>query len=264
MFRHIPRARPSDRNMRPCLLAFLLSAPVLAQVQVTYLANEGVLLTAGSTKVLIDALFRDSLGDYPRHSAETQAQLESGKAPFDGVGLALATHYHLDHWDAGAISRFLSANQTARFASTPPAGVMLPSAVRSRVDALWTEDGAPVAPRDIAGARVGAVPLVHGTTPNLAFRIEMGGRTVMHLGDADASAVNHERLAAKPAPDVLMVPFWWLMDEKTVEFLGKRWKPRQIVAIHFGARDTTLSAEKVRASLPGVWACTRPGESKSY
>jgi hypothetical protein len=49
-----------------------------------------------------------------------------------------------------------------------------------------------------------------------------------------------------------------------VTFLKERWKPRHIVAIHFGARDAALSAEKVRTSLPGVWICTRPGESRDY
>lgn len=179
------------------IVVLCAALPLAAQIRVTYLANEGVLLTGGNTKVLIDALFRDSLGDYPRHAAETQKLLENGQAPFDGVGLALATHYHLDHWDAGAIAQFLTANRAARFASTPQAGVMMPSAVRSRVDG--PENGAVT----LAGARVEAIPLVHGNTPNLAFRVEMGGRVVMHLGDADASAVNHERLAAKPAPDVL-------------------------------------------------------------
>jgi L-ascorbate metabolism protein UlaG (beta-lactamase superfamily) len=247
------------------LFALLFAAvPLIAQVKITYLANEGVLLSGGGAKVLVDALIRDSLGDYARHSPETQAQLENGKPPFDGIGLALATHYHLDHWDAGAIAQFLTANRGARFASTPQAGAMMPASQRSRVDGLWTEDGSPTPPRDVSGARVEAIPLVHRDTPNLAFRIELGGRSVMHLGDADASSVNHERLTARPAPDVLLTPFWWLLDEKTVTFLKERWKPRHIVAIHFGARDAALSAEKVRASLPGVWICTRPGESRDY
>ena len=135
----------------------------------------------------------------------------------------------------------------------------MPASVRSRVDGLWTENGSAT----VAGGGLEAIPLVHGNTPNLAFRIDIGGRVVMHLGDADASAVNHERLAAKPAPDVLLTPFWWLLDEKTVEFLG-RWKPKNVVAIHFGARDAVLSAEKVRASLAGVWVCIRAGESRDY
>jgi L-ascorbate metabolism protein UlaG (beta-lactamase superfamily) len=242
-----------------------------AQVKVTYLANEGVLLSAGSAKVLIDALFRDSLGDYPRHSADVQEQLETGRAPFDGVGLALATHFHLDHWDAGAITRFLRSNPNALFASTPQATAMMPSSQRSRVRTLWPAGDASATTGDVTlpGVRVDAVSLRHGSTQNLAYRVEMGGRVLMHLGDSDASAGNFERLVALTggkAPDVLMLPFWWLMDENAIAFLKNgKWKPGNIVAFHFGARDAGESGPKVRSSAPaGTWICATAGESRTY
>ena len=117
-----------------CRCAILILVGWMAQgasVRVTYLANEGVMIQGGAAKILIDALFRDSLGSYVRHSSPVQEQIETGKPPFDGVGLALATHFHLDHWDAGAISRFLRTNTSARFASTPDAVAMMPSSQRS-------------------------------------------------------------------------------------------------------------------------------------
>ena len=238
-----------------------LAVPAAAQVKVTYLANEGVMLTAGSTKVLVDALLRDGLG-YPTHAPAVQEQLETGKPPFDGVGLTLATHYHLDHWDAGAITRFLRFNPTARYASTPQATGMMPMQQMRRVDALWPADGRSAV--EIAGAKVEAVPLGHRVTQNLAYRIEMGGRTLMHLGDADPTAENIERLAAKPAPDVLLTPFWWLLDEKTKAFIVERWKPKAIVAIHFSSNDEAVSAPKIRKEMPAVWVATTAGESREY
>jgi L-ascorbate metabolism protein UlaG (beta-lactamase superfamily) len=111
--------------MLPCLkrifrtilaIASLLALPVClhaSELEITYLANEGVLIKCGSEKALVDALLRDSLDQYARHPADVQEKLETGKAPFDGVHLALATHFHLDHWDAGAITRFLVNNPTA-------------------------------------------------------------------------------------------------------------------------------------------------------
>lgn len=55
-------------------------------------------------RCIVDALFRDSLEDYARHSQTVQEQMETGKPPFDGIQLALATHYHLDHWRCGSDS----------------------------------------------------------------------------------------------------------------------------------------------------------------
>lgn len=52
------------------LIPVLFTAATLsAQVNITYLANEGVLISTSSTKVLVDALFRDSLGDSDPSSA---------------------------------------------------------------------------------------------------------------------------------------------------------------------------------------------------
>jgi L-ascorbate metabolism protein UlaG (beta-lactamase superfamily) len=244
------------------LIWMALAASAPAQVKVTYLANEGVLLTAGSTKVVVDALFRDSLGDYARHSATVQEQLEAGRAPFDGVSLALATHYHLDHWDAGAITRFLSSNPAAEFAGAPSATGMLPSGQQRRVRALWPADGS--AAVEVGAVKVEAVPLVHGRVQNLAYRIGMGGRTLMHLGDAETTAENFGRLSSKPAPDVLLAPFWWLLDGAAREFLSDRWKPKAIVAIHFGANDAAVSAPRLRREIPQVWIAVTAGESRDY
>lgn len=245
------------------LILLVVAGSLFAQVKITYLANEGVLLAGPNAKVLIDALFRDSLGDYARHSPATQEQLETGKPPFDGITLALATHYHLDHWDAGAISRFLRLNPQATFASTPQAVGMIPRELAKQVQALWSGKGA-AQHLEVGGARVDAIPLQHGETQNLAFRIQVGNRVLMHLGDAQPDSTNFDRLLAFPPPDVALVPFWWLLDEQGLAFLTHRWKPRNVVAIHFGAADTATSAAKVQTKWPGVWLCTRSGDSRTY
>jgi L-ascorbate metabolism protein UlaG (beta-lactamase superfamily) len=250
--------------MRHHLLFFLIAAvPLPGEVNITCLANEGVLLTAGRTKVLIDSLFRDSLEDYARHEPAEQERIETGKPPFDDVTLALATHYHLDHWDAGAISRFLRMNPAAEFASTPQGTGMMPRALRSRVHALWAEDGTGTF-LERPGVRVEAIPLTHGETQNLAFRVAIGDRVVVHLGDAEPTAANFKRLAAAPAPDIVLAPFWWVLDREGRAFLTARWKARHVIAFHFGAADLVQSGGKVRENLPGVRLCTRPGEWWTY
>lgn len=156
-----------------CVLVILVtSAPLWpSDLKITYLANEGVLIDCQGKKVLIDALFRDSLDDYMRHPPEVQEKLETGKPPFDGVGLALATHFHLDHWDAGAISRFLINNPSALFASTPEATAMLPHSLQGRVRALWPDKDHDVH-LAIPGILVDAFALEHGNTqiPGTAFQ----------------------------------------------------------------------------------------------
>jgi len=259
-------ARLKERLRPLALLALpVLSAPpsLLAQeLRVTYLANEGVLVESGGARVLIDALFRDSLDPYARHSPAVQEGLETGEKPFDGIGLALATHFHLDHWDAGAISRFLRSNPQALFASTEQATAMIPSALRERVRNLWPTNGQPST--IVAGrAKVTAIPLKHGTTQNLAYRLELSGKTVAHLGDADPSVENFAKLASAGPVDLALVPFWWLLDSKAMSFLKNDWKPRSLTALHIGGTDLD-SLPAVRAAWPGVWAPTKPLESRPF
>lgn len=225
----------------------------------TYLANEGVLIE-GPCAVLVDALQRDSLGSYARHPPDVQQRLESAQPPFATVGLALATHYHLDHWDPGAIARFLTSNPKALFASTPEATAMMPYTVRERVKAFG-----PDAPMrlEAGGARVDAIVLEHGRTPHFAYRIDCGGRVLVHLGDASPSEANFARVAATGPADVALVPFWWLTDAGGRAFINDRWKPRHVVAFHIGAGDLAAVPE-IRRGSADAWICTRQGESREY
>jgi L-ascorbate metabolism protein UlaG (beta-lactamase superfamily) len=192
-----------------------------------------------------------------------QEKLESARPPFDKVGLALATHYHLDHWDPGAIARFLASNPSAVFASTPEASAMLPYAVRERVKALSPAGGQATVGLEASGARVEAIRLEHGSTPHLAYRIDCGGRILVHLGDASASEANCARLAQTGPADVALVPFWWLTDEGGLAFLRDRWHPKHIVAFHLGADDTG-AVPRIRRDAPQAWFCTRQGESRTF
>jgi len=216
------------------------------------------MLDCNGTKVLIDALFRDSVEDYVRHSPEKQERIETGKAPFDGISLALATHYHLDHWDAGAISRFLSNNPQALFASTPEATAMLPFAFRERVKALRPKPGSP-AHLSATGVTVQAFRLGHDHTPNLGYRISICGKTFAHLGDADDSDVSYAAIMQAGPVDVAMVPFWWFLNPAATDFLMRRWKPRHMMAFHLPRNDGGY-AEQLHKKYPQIWFCTTPAE----
>lgn len=240
------------------LSAACVTAP--AQVRITYLANEGVMLQAGDASILIDALFRDSLGDYQRHSAATQEKLETGRPPYHAVPLALATHWHLDHWDPSAIARFLRTNPNAQFASTAQGVAMLPAEVRARTRSLW-----PNGTLTLPHATIAALPLTHAPgVENLAFRVTLGHRTVVHLGDANPEPANFDALLPWGPVDVALVPFWWLSHNPAVSFLRDRWKAKHIVALHLGHRDAAESTPALRRTHPSAWICTTPEESRVF
>ena len=101
-------------------VATILRSTATAQtVTVTFLANEGVLLSSRSGKVLIDALFR-TYKDFVVPSDSLREAMEAGRAPFDAVNLALATHWHGDHFEPRPVTAFLRGNPTASFLASRP------------------------------------------------------------------------------------------------------------------------------------------------
>lgn len=253
-------------SLRAAALLLLLQGPSSGKegVRVTYLANEGVRIQGGTCDVAVDALFRDSLGDYLRHEPDVQKGLEAAQPPFEPIRVALATHFHLDHWDAGAIAQFLTSRPSAVFGAPPTAGAMLPGAVKPRVRALWPQAGQASARLAEGGAVVDAIPLDHGRpVENLGYRLECGGRVLVHLGDSTVSEPNFAALAAAGRPDVALVPHWWLTNDASLAFLRDRWRPRHVVAFHLGEQDIRSAAE-IQARLPEAWVCTRRGDSRTY
>ena len=255
--------RKSARVIGLVLVFSLLTVPVRsATVEITYLANEGVMIDCGGQRILIDALLRDSIDTYVRHPPDVQEKIETGKPPFDHIVLALATHFHLDHWDPRAIARFLANNPHAVFASTPQATAMLPWPFRQQVRSLWPA-GKNHARLAVGGANVQAFPLEHGKTQNLGYRISFCGKALFHLGDAEPSEESFRTLLKMGSADVAMVPFWWLPDPKGSAFVREKWKPQHVVALHFGTTDLDW-AKKVQRAWPKAWVCTKQGESRNF
>ena len=82
-------------------------------VSITFLANEGVMLSSGGKKVLIDGLFLRYGPDFAVPADSTQAALRTARAPFDAVDLILVTHRHGDHFHPETVAAHLRANPRA-------------------------------------------------------------------------------------------------------------------------------------------------------
>jgi len=251
------------------------------RIEITYLANEGFLLTSGEDKVLIDGLFREGVEGYPSLTAELRETIETAQEPFDTVDLVLATHHHADHFNALAVCRFLESNPVAEFVSTRQALTQMrsacdnPVALAGRVrPGLQGDAGA--APLVVGGLNVEPIFLHHGAASpveNIGFLIEIGGLNVLHMGDSQA---NIEELTAAGlggrSIDLAFVPFWYLIDKRwtpALEFL----QPAGIVAMHipipgssdlqtFGGHDAL--AQRIANRFPQSVVFAEPFETRNY
>jgi L-ascorbate metabolism protein UlaG (beta-lactamase superfamily) len=75
---------------------------------VTLLANAGILLRFGATKLLIDGIHQNALGPFDGLSAGVLADLLEGVNPsFRDIDYLLFTHCHGDHFSAGLVEEYL-------------------------------------------------------------------------------------------------------------------------------------------------------------
>ena len=250
-------------------------------VRITYLANEGFLLEAGETVVLIDALFGDGLPEYPVVPQPTRADLEAARGRFAGVDLVLVSHAHADHFSAEAVARHLRANPAAVFLSTPEA-VAAVSEELGESDRLDLVAAAPAKGRTVRferqGVTVGALALHHGRLPieNLGFVVSLGGVEVLHVGDTSADASDLRPYAQLlQAVDVWLLPDW-LMGEPDWEAARARAAgPTLLVDMHlaaptapaawFGSAGTHAGrVARIREALPEAWIPVEPLASHHY
>lgn len=245
------------------------------RVTITFLANEGVMLSSATSKVLIDGLFLKYETGYAVPADSTRAALERARAPFDAVDLILVTHRHGDHFHPAPVAAHLRAN---------PRAVLLTS--QQVIDSLRGH----VAPNDLRGPRfmarttvpgtrrrevVGGIPvellgLPHGgwrhrRVEHLGYLVELGGRRVLHLGDTDISEATFAPFRLDTARvDVALVPSWMVTSREGVRVIERWIRPRQVVAFHVGEDDAEQVTRAVRAALPGAITFVRSLDTRRW
>ncbi|HEX2190657.1 MAG TPA: MBL fold metallo-hydrolase [Longimicrobiaceae bacterium] len=237
-------------------------------VSVTFLANAGVLLSSGDDQVLIDGLYRRYEG-YAVPPDSTRVALARARPPFDAVDLVLVTHRHGDHFHPAPVAAHLRANPRATFLGPGqvadslrgrlPAGAMRGPRFMVRTAAPGTRR------REAAGGiavEVLGLPHVgrrHRSVGHLGYVVEIGGRRVLHVGDAELSEAALAPLRLDTARiDVALLPYWEVTSQEGRRVIRKWIRPRQVAAIHLPERGTARIEREVRAAWPGAAAFARP------
>jgi L-ascorbate metabolism protein UlaG (beta-lactamase superfamily) len=246
-----------------------------ATVEVTYIANEGVLLAAGGTQVLIDGLHRHYRSSYPFLPEPYREQIETAQAPFHEIDVILVSHVHLDHFHPESIARHLAHNPGATLVSSEQVVREIQAradyaTIKSRVTAITP----PLKQRVATVARQVRVELLgighgsgrHETVQNLGHIVTLGGKTLLHIGDAsteDASIFDAFDLDEAEI-DVAFLPVWFLTSDEGAAIVRQHIKPKHIVAVHMPAEEPQRAAAGVRERFPDAVAFTVLLEKRFY
>lgn len=264
------------------LLCLLLPAgPALAHdtdSEARYLANEGLMVAHGETKILFDPLFNESYGQYRLLPDALRTALMNGEAPWDGIDAVFISHYHDDHFAPQDVLDYLHRNQSALLFAPAQAVSALQDiaaaddAVFDRITAVYLEAGDPAQRLRRAGLVIEVVRIPHSGWPerrleveNLAWRVTLAdGPTVLHLGDADTSDLHYADAPdywRERRLDMAFPPYWYFLSTSGLEVLAKRLQPAHAVGIHVPSSIPADAARREEA-LRDVDLFTTPGERR--
>jgi len=157
-----------------------------ADVNLTYVVNEGFIIESGGKKVILDGLL-STIGSFEL-PVSVQRAMTMGQAPFDNIDLVLTTHNHDDHFDPLIVGAFLAANPQTRFVSTPQTVSDLAvnygefDAIDEQVIEVYPASGEQER-LFVNGIEIQVFNLPHGSYQNLGLMFDLGGIRFLHTGD---------------------------------------------------------------------------------
>ena len=108
----LPNSQENAASQKP------LQLPSGNSLTVTYIANEGVLISAGDKQVLIDGLHREYKPAYLFPPPELLSALEQARDPYNKINVVLVSHLHLDHFHPESVGLHLKNNKSAQLVSS--------------------------------------------------------------------------------------------------------------------------------------------------
>jgi len=252
-----------------------VAAPQQPTLEITYIANEGVLISSGDKQVLIDGLHREYERSYAFLPAAEREKIESAKAPFDKIDLILVSHLHLDHFHSESVGLHLKHNPEATLVSSQQVVEEVEKnfkdyqAIKSRVTGATPLLKARVAMK-AAGIDFEILGLGHGSErfrwiQNLGHIVKLGGKKLLHIGDADMAAEIFEIFNLdEEGIDIAFIPFWFLLYKDGQTIVREQIKPKHIIAVHISPAEAEKTAGQIKQVFPNAVAFTTMLEKRSY
>jgi hypothetical protein len=123
---------------------------------------------------------------------------------------------------------------------------------------------------ELPGVRVTAFRLSHGTRKkariqNFGHLIEIGGMTVLHIGDAAMQADDFERAGlGQNKPDVALIPFLFFQPGPGAAIIDRYLDAPQKIAVHIPPGEMDEVKSYMAKSYPRVLILQRPLEQARF
>lgn len=256
------------------LVAWLaaLSSAAIADVTITRVANEGVIVDDGVAKIMIDGLVVEPYALYGGLPPGLEQQFRQAAGPFEGVDLALATHRHHDHNQPEFACIFLKRSSATRMSAAPQVFDLMRERCRElvttspRIRVIDPQYDAPEA-LEADGARISAIRLSHGVgkfakIQNYGYLVDIGGLRMLHIGDAAMQPDDFARAGLDGVElDVAFIPFWFFQPGPGEAVIERFMDAEHKLAVHIPPKEMAEVREYLAENFPDVQVLAAPGDS---
>lgn len=205
------------------ILALSLATNAIAEgVQITFLGNQGYLLSDGKDKILIDGFLGESYAIF--EDLDSQAKLAMSKATgeFSGIDIGLASHRHFEHFQPDTACAFLKSSKATLMISSSQVITILRERCKpfakthANIQVVKLRPGVPtVVSRD--KVKVEIIPLSHGvgkyaTLQHYGHLMTVADKTILHIGDAAAAPADYIAAGLQNRKlDVVIAPYTYFL-----------------------------------------------------
>jgi L-ascorbate metabolism protein UlaG (beta-lactamase superfamily) len=254
------------------LAVFNLTVLLHAQktINITYIANDGFLISSESGNILIDALFNTSFGEYDVPSEQLRKEITEGKSPFGKIDLCLVTHMHGDHFYAPCVIDFLKNHTETQFLSSDQVCQDLTGekSIKKQLNCFSIEVGGQ------ADTTIQKIPIkiyrvkhLHDDSGNiainLAYLITLNNFKVLHIGDApiDFNKSYYDQFHLENE-NIDIVFQGASTSEVTKRFIQEVIRPKYIIAMHIPPKDIEIGSKMFLSFYPNGLVFMKPMEIK--
>ena len=264
----------SKANALMCWIALVamgFSQVAMTDVTITRLANDGVILDDGETRIMIDGFVVESYALYGGLPPLMAQEFATATGIFENIDMAFVSHKHHDHNQPEFTCKFLRASDDTRLITS----VQVIELVRERCRVLVTSTSqvATIDPErelpitlPVGTAKVTIVPLSHGTgkyakIENWGHVVEMGGVRVLHIGDAAMDPTDFEAAAAELANlDAAIIPLWYFQPGPGMEVVERFMNAPNKLAVQIPPDEVAEATAFLAENYPEVQILRMPGD----
>ncbi len=235
-------------------------------LKIAYTGNMGVCMELDDKTVIIDGLHQYYNKPYVYPPEDMVNQLITGNfKDFSPIEFCLYTHLHGDHFSGKYAKRFLEHNSN---------GVVMGSSQLKKDVVTFHSNADSITSRfysvpydkkphttETSGIEITAIrcdhtnPQRHNQTENIAYLVNLGNYSVLHVGDTDWK-LTHEPFKTLDIKnkniDIAVLPYWLLLDDNDISQVNELIAPKHIIASHLPPDFSKSDQEELRKRFSNI------------